>query len=44
MKALAAEKHVLLEKPIAATVEEAKAVFELAARRGLIIMEAYHYR
>jgi hypothetical protein len=44
MKALAAGKHVLLEKPIASTVEETKAMFDLAERKGLVLMEGFHYR
>jgi len=44
MKALAAGKHVLLEKPAADTAEETKAMFELAERKGLVLLEAFHYR
>ena len=44
MKALAAGKHVLLEKPAANTAEETKAMFEFAERRGLVLLEAFHYR
>jgi predicted dehydrogenase len=36
--ALAAGKHALVEKPIAASAEEAEALCELAERRGLVLM------
>ncbi|TFK39890.1 hypothetical protein BDQ12DRAFT_734614 [Crucibulum laeve] len=44
MKALAAGKHVLLEKPSADTAEETRLMFELAERKGLVLLEAFHYR
>ncbi|KAJ7825727.1 NAD(P)-binding protein [Mycena olivaceomarginata] len=44
MKALAAGKHVLLEKPAANTVEETRKMFELAETKGLVLLEAFHYR
>ena len=44
MKALTAGKHVLLEKPSSNTAEETRTMFELAERRGLVLMEAVHYR
>lgn len=44
MKALLAGKHVLLEKPAANTSEETMRMFELAKEKGLILMEAFHYR
>ncbi|KAJ7491932.1 NAD(P)-binding protein [Mycena latifolia] len=44
MKALAAGKHVLLEKPSACTAEETRRMFELADRKGLVLLEAFHYR
>lgn len=44
MKALAAGKHVLLEKPAADTAEETREMFKLAESKGLILMEAFHYR
>jgi len=37
-KALEHNKHVLVEKPFAATVEEAKEIFDFAASKGLIAM------
>ncbi|KAJ6514886.1 NAD(P)-binding protein [Mycena vitilis] len=44
MKALAAGKHVLLEKPSANTAEETRKMFELADSKGLVLLEAFHYR
>ena len=44
MKALLAGKHVLVEKPSACTAEETRAMFALAEKKGLILMEAEHYR
>jgi predicted dehydrogenase len=44
MKALVAGKHVLLEKPSADTVEETRAMFKLAEEKGLVLLEAFHYR
>lgn len=45
--ALEAEKHVICEKPIASTMEDAKAMAEAAekaAAKGIISMNAYQYR
>lgn len=42
--ALAAGKHVLCEKPFTANADEATEVAELAAKSGLVVMEAFHYR
>jgi len=42
--ALAANKHVLLEKPAAANLQEALELSQLAARPGPVLMEAAHYR
>ncbi|HEY0513845.1 MAG TPA: Gfo/Idh/MocA family oxidoreductase [Thermoanaerobaculia bacterium] len=39
--ALAAGKHALVEKPIAANVEEAEALCELAEQRGLVLMTGH---
>ncbi|KAG6908958.1 hypothetical protein DXG01_002564 [Tephrocybe rancida] len=44
MKALSAGKHVLLEKPSANTAEETRQMFELAEKKGLVLLEAFHYR
>jgi predicted dehydrogenase len=44
LKALAAGKHVLCEKPFASNATEAREVAEAAARSGLVVMEAFHYR
>ncbi|KAJ7766203.1 NAD(P)-binding protein [Mycena metata] len=44
MKALAGGKHVLLEKPCVNTAEEARKMFQLADAKGLVLLEAFHYR
>ncbi|THG96182.1 hypothetical protein EW026_g5612 [Hermanssonia centrifuga] len=44
MKALDAGKHVLLEKPSADTAAETREMFELAEKKGLVLLEAFHYR
>ncbi|KZP21097.1 NAD(P)-binding protein [Athelia psychrophila] len=44
MKALAAGKHVLLEKPSADTADETRQMFEFAESKGLVLLEAFHYR
>ncbi|KIM79362.1 hypothetical protein PILCRDRAFT_10492 [Piloderma croceum F 1598] len=44
MKALAAGKHVLLEKPSSNTAEETRQMFEFAERKGLVLLEAVHAR
>ncbi|TFK26201.1 NAD(P)-binding protein [Coprinopsis marcescibilis] len=44
MKALQKGKHVLLEKPSADTAQEVTAMFELAESKGLVLVEAFHYR
>jgi len=44
MKALAAGKHVLLEKPSANTAEETRKMFAFAQEKGLVLMEAFHFR
>jgi predicted dehydrogenase len=42
--ALDAGKHVLCEKPFTANAKEAEDVAAVAARTGLVVMEAFHYR
>ncbi|KAJ3498211.1 hypothetical protein NLJ89_g10248 [Agrocybe chaxingu] len=44
MKALAAGKHVLNEKLSADTAEETREMFEFAEKKGLVLLDAYHYR
>ena len=42
--ALEAGKHVLCEKPLTPTEEQARGLHELAVRRGLVLAEAFMYR
>ncbi len=42
--ALQAEKHVLMEKPFAPTVSEARLLVELAESRGRVLMISQNYR
>ena len=44
IEALQAGKHVLVEKPFAASVEEARPAVDLAAERGLTLMVSQQYR
>ena len=44
LKALAAGKHVLCEKPIACNAQEADAMAKAAGRGKLLLMEAFMYR
>ncbi|EIN09630.1 NAD(P)-binding protein [Punctularia strigosozonata HHB-11173 SS5] len=44
LKALSKGKHVLLEKPSSDTAEETRKMFELAEQKGLVLLEAFHYR
>ncbi|MCU1601361.1 MAG: oxidoreductase [Frankiales bacterium] len=44
LKALAAGKHVLCEKPFTSNAAEARQVADAAAASGLVVMEAFHYR
>jgi predicted dehydrogenase len=44
LKAIAAGKHVLVEKPFAANAGEAAEVARAAAAAGVVVMEAMHYR
>ncbi|MEM7500423.1 MAG: Gfo/Idh/MocA family oxidoreductase [Pseudomonadota bacterium] len=42
--ALAAQKHVLCEKPFALNAEEAVAMVDAAGDSGCVLIEAFHYR
>lgn len=44
LKALAAGKHVLVEKPFAMNAGEARTILDAAARAGRRVFEAFHYR
>ncbi|KZW00169.1 NAD(P)-binding protein [Exidia glandulosa HHB12029] len=44
MKAIKAGKHVLLEKPSCNTAEETRKVFDYAKEKGVVVLEAFHYR
>ncbi len=44
LRAIAAGKHVLCEKPFASNADEAAQVAAVAAASGLVVMEAMHYR
>ncbi len=44
LRAIAAGKHVLCEKPFASNSGEAARVADAAAASGLVVMEAMHYR
>jgi predicted dehydrogenase len=44
IRAAEAGKHVLCEKPFTANAKEAEDVAAVAARTGLVVMEAFHYR
>jgi predicted dehydrogenase len=44
MRALAAGKHVLLEKPSANTAEETRKMFAFAQEKRLVLLEALNYR
>jgi predicted dehydrogenase len=44
LRALAAGKHVLCEKPLASNAEEAARVAHAAAASGWVVMEGMHYR
>jgi predicted dehydrogenase len=43
LKAIAAGKHVLSEKPFAANAAEARQVADAAAAAGVVVLEAFHY-
>lgn len=44
MKALAAHKHVLLEKPSSDSQMDTVKMFQFAEQKGLVLLEAFHYR
>ncbi len=44
LRAIAAGKHVLCEKPFTANADEAAEVAAAARASGLVVMEAFHYR
>jgi D-xylose 1-dehydrogenase (NADP+, D-xylono-1,5-lactone-forming) len=44
MRALAAGKHVLCEKPLSRRVEDAERAFDAAERAGRLLMEGFMYR
>jgi predicted dehydrogenase len=44
LRALAAGKHVLCEKPFAANAAEAEQMEQAAQESGLVLIEAFHYR
>lgn len=44
IRATDAGKHVLCEKPLAASAAEARAMFDAAKRNGVYLVEAYPYR
>jgi predicted dehydrogenase len=44
LRAIAAGKHVLCEKPMTSNAAEAAEVTAAAERAGVVVMEAFHYR
>ena len=44
LRSLSAGKHVLCEKPLAASAAEAVEMFDAAERAGLVLVEAFMYR
>ena len=43
MRAIAAGKHVLVEKPMADTADEARRMIEFAKEKGVVLLEALHW-
>ena len=43
MRAIRAGKHVLVEKPLADTAEEARKMIDYAKEKDVILLEAIHY-
>jgi len=39
-----AGKHVLLEKPSTNSAEETQKLFDIAKSKGVVLLEAFHYR
>lgn len=44
LKAMEAGKHVLIEKPIASNVDEARQIRDTATKTGKVALEAFHWR
>jgi predicted dehydrogenase len=44
LKALAAGKHVLCEKPLASNADEAQRMAEASEKSGKVLLEAFHWR
>jgi D-xylose 1-dehydrogenase (NADP+, D-xylono-1,5-lactone-forming) len=44
IRALEAGKHVLVEKPLGRRPQEVEQAYEIAAKNGLVLMEAFMYR
>ena len=44
MRALKLGKHVLVEKPMANTAAEAQYLIDLAEKKGVVLLEAIHWR
>jgi D-xylose 1-dehydrogenase (NADP+, D-xylono-1,5-lactone-forming) len=44
IKSLRAGKHVLCEKPVAVSCEQAREMFEVARSQGLVLVEAFMFR
>ena len=43
MRAIIAGKHVLVEKPMTNTSEEARQLFAKAEEKGVVVLEAVHF-